>query len=205
MTERKERFDMLHLFAMMYVTLAPVILAGVFNMIFCKLGVLKSLQIPMDGGRTLSDGNRIFGENKTWKGFIGYIIWGTVFTVIWGAAIKNTSLCALDFFYINNENTFAFNLLVGVLLGFAYALFELPNSFIKRRLGITPGKPAQGITKVIFVFVDQADSIFGCALVVWIFYNLGIWKYIGFVVVGAFTHIIFNMLLYFAHLRKNMF
>ena len=196
---------MLHLIAMMYVTLGPVILAGIFNMIFCKLKVFKSIQVPMDGGRTLSDGNRIFGDNKTWKGFVGYLVFGTVFTVLWGEIIRNTALNSLDFFYINNENKFAFNLLIGVLLGFAYALFELPNSFVKRRLGITPGKPATGIKKAIFVFVDQADSIFGCALVVWLFYNLGILKYLGFVLVGALTHIIFNMLLYFAHLRKNMF
>lgn len=196
---------MLHLIAQMYVTLGPVILAGIFNMIFCKLKILKTMQVPMDGGRVLSDGNRIFGDNKTWKGFLGYLIFGTVFTVIWGFAIRNTALNSLDFFYINNENTLAFNTIVGVLLGLAYALFELPNSFVKRRLGITPGKPATGIKKAIFVFVDQADSIFGCALVVWFFYDLGILKYIGFVVVGAVTHIIFNMLLYFAHLRKNMF
>jgi CDP-diglyceride synthetase len=196
---------MLHLIAQMYVTLGPVILAGIFNMIFCKLKILKSMQVPMDGGRVLSDGNRIFGDNKTWKGFLGYLIFGTIFTVIWGFAIRNTSLNSLDFFYTNNENTLTFNIIVGVLLGLAYALFELPNSFVKRRLGITPGKPATGMTKAIFVFVDQADSIFGCALVVWLFYDLGILKYIGFVVVGAVTHIIFNMLLYFAHLRKNMF
>ena len=196
---------MLHLIAQMYVTLGPVILAGIFNMIFCKLKILKSMQVPMDGGRVLRDGNRIFGDNKTWKGFLGYLIFGTVFTVIWGFAIRNTALNSLDFFYINNENTLTFNMIVGVLLGLAYALFELPNSFVKRRLGITPGKPATGIKKAIFVFVDQADSIFGCALVVWFFYDLGILKYIGFVVVGAVTHIIFNMLLYFAHLRKNMF
>ena len=196
---------MLRLIAEMYVTLGPVILAGIFNMIFCKLNVLKSIQIPMDGGRVLGDGNRIFGDNKTWKGFFGYLIFGTVFTVIWGFAIRNTSLNSLDFFYVNNENTLGFNIVVGLLLGFAYALFELPNSFVKRRLGITPGKPATGIKKAVFVFVDQADSIFGCALVVWLFYDLGILRYLGFVVVGAVTHIVFNMLLYFAHLRKNMF
>ena len=196
---------MLHLLAMMYVTLAPVILAGVFNMIFCKLGILRFLQIPIDGGRTLSDGNRIFGDNKTWKGFIGYVILGVAFTVLWGAVIKNTGLNALNFFYINHENKVSFNLMVGVLLGLAYALFELPNSFVKRRIGISPGKPAKGVIKALFVFVDQADSIFGCALVVCLFYNLGILKYLGFVIVGAATHIVFNMLLYFAHLRKNMF
>lgn len=190
---------------MMYVTLAPVILAGVFNMIFCKLSVLKSLQIPMDAGRTLRDGNRLFGDNKTWKGFIGYIFFGALSTVVWGAVIRNTTLNSLDYFYINNTNSFTFNLTVGVLLGIAYALFELPNSFIKRRIGITPGKSIEGARKVFFIFLDQADSIFGCALVVWMFYELGIVKYLGFVLIGALTHILINVLLYLMHLRKNPF
>ena len=63
-------YKMLHLIAQMYVTLGPVILAGIFNMIFCKLKILKSMQVPMDGGRVMRDGNRIFGDNKTWKGFL---------------------------------------------------------------------------------------------------------------------------------------
>ena len=62
-----------------------------------------------------------------------------------------------------------------------------------------------GARKVFFVFLDQADSIFGCALVVWMFYDLGALLYLLFVLVGAVTHIAMNMLLYFAGLRRNMF
>jgi len=36
--------------AEMYLTLLPVIIAGSFNMIWCKLPFLKALQKPMDGG-----------------------------------------------------------------------------------------------------------------------------------------------------------
>ena len=111
----------------------------------------------------------------------------------------------LDFFYAEHENTLIFNISVGMLLGIAYSLFELPNSFLKRRLGIIPGKTQTGFSKAFFVFLDQADSIFGCALVVWLFYDLGILKYLLYVLVGAATHIVLNMLLYFAGLRKNMF
>ena len=174
-------------------------------MVFCKLKILKSLQIPMDGGLVLKDGNRLFGDNKTWKGFMGYVLLGAAATVVWGLIIKNTALNSYSYFYINHENTYFFNLLVGTLLGLAYALFELPNSFVKRRIGINPGKPATGITRIIFIFVDQADSLFGCALVVWLFYDLGILMYLAFVIVGALNHIVINILLYFAHLRKNMF
>lgn len=196
---------MLKTILMMYVTLLPAILSGIFNMIWCKTGVLKSLKKPMDFGRCLSDGKRIFGDNKTWKGFIGYLVLNTFFSIVWGCVGSAASIDHLNFFYINHENTFIYNILIGLLIGLGYALFELPNSFLKRRLDITPGKTTSGFWKWFFVFLDQADSVFGCALVVWIFYDLGILLYLLYVLVGAFTHIILNVLLYLAKLRKNPF
>ena len=196
---------MLRTILMMYVTLAPTIFAGIFNMIWVKLPILKSVAKPIDCGKSLKDGHRIFGDNKTWKGIIGYVLLNVLFAVLWGFVCSGETMRSLDFFYINHENTILYNLLIGVLLGLGYSLFELPNSFLKRRLDIKPGKTISGFWKVFFIFLDQADSIFGVALVVWIFYDLGILLYLGFVLVGAATHLILNMLLYFAHLRKNMF
>ncbi len=196
---------MVHKLLMMYVTLCPVIIAGVLNMIWCKSKVMKWAKVPMDFGKTLSDNKRIFGDNKTWKGFFGYILLNTICAILWGAVCQAAGIEELNFFYVNNKNTFLFNLLIGILLGLGYALFELPNSFLKRRLGITPGKTISGAWRAFFIILDQADSIFGCALVVWLFYDLGIGLYLLYVLVGAFTHIIFNMLLYFCKLRKNLF
>ena len=131
--------------AFMYVTLMPVIFAGIFNMVFCKLPILGFLKKPMDAGKNFTDGRRIFGDNKTWKGFAGYLILGTLMTLIWGFICKAApALQSHDFFYLEHENTVTFNLLTGLLIGFAYALFELPNSFLKRRLGIEPGKTMKG-------------------------------------------------------------
>ena len=191
--------------AMMYVSLLSAILAGVMNSVFCHTSLLKVLKIPMDGGKSLGDGNRIFGDNKTWKGFIGYIVLNAVFALITGYIFKLTGIESYSFFYVNNANTPLFNLGAGALVGFFYALFELPNSFLKRRLGIVPGKTLNGFKKWFFVFLDQADSIFGICLVIWFFYPLGIGLYLLYVLVGAGTHIILNMLLYFAGVRKNMF
>lgn len=190
---------------MMYVTLAPTVIAGVINSVFCKLPVMKSLSRPLDGGRCLRDGKRIFGDNKTWKGIAGYFILNVLFSVIWGLICSAGSMESLNYFYLGHENTIPLNILIGFLLGAGYSLFELPNSFIKRRLDITPGKTINGPARVFFIFLDQADSVFGCALVIWIFYDLGILLYLGFVLVGALTHILINMLLYFLKLRKNMF
>ena len=189
----------------MYITLLSAIVAGLANSIFCKLNILSVLKKPIDNGKILKDKKRIFGNNKTWKGLIGYIILNTIFSIIFGFIWKYTKLEYLNYFYINHNNELLYNLLIGFLLGLFYALFELPNSFIKRRLGIKEGKTTKDIYKVLFIFLDQADSIFGMALVVWMFYPLGIKLYLLFILVGALTHILLNMLLYFLHIRKNMF
>lgn len=189
----------------MYVTLTPVILAGILNMIWVKLPVMKFAAKPVDFGKNFTDGRRIFGDNKTWKGIIGYVIFNTVFTVLWGFICSAANIESLDYFYMGHENTIAFNLIIGVLLGLGYSLAELPNSFLKRRFDIKPGKTISGFMKIFFIFLDQADSVFGVALVVWFFYDLGILLYLLYVLVGAATHLLLNMLLYFMKLRKNMF
>ena len=187
----------------MYVTLVPTICAGIFNMIWCKSGCLSAWAKPLDGGRLFRDGKRIFGDNKTWKGLLGYLVLNALFMVLWGPACRSLGIEHANFFYTHHANVFSFNLGVGLLLGLAYALFELPNSFLKRRIAIEPGKTASGARKIAFVFLDQADSIFGCALVVWLFYPLGLPLYLLYVLVGAFTHILLNLALYLCGLRKN--
>ena len=189
----------------MYVTLMGPIIAGIVNSIFCKTSLLKKLNKPMDFKKKFIDNKRIFGDNKTWKGFVGYIIFNVIFAIIFGFIWKLCKIEDLNYFYQNYDNTVSFNILIGFLLGLFYGLFELPNSFIKRRLDIKEGKTTSGFKKIFFIFLDQADSVLGMALVVWMFYPIGIKKYLLFVLVGALTHIIINMLLYFLHLRKNMF
>ncbi|MCR5804505.1 MAG: CDP-archaeol synthase [Clostridia bacterium] len=196
---------MLRYILMMYVTLVPTILAGIAVMIWCKLPIMKFAARPIDCGKNFVDGRRIFGDNKTWKGMIGYVLFNVIFSVLWGLICINETLAGLNFFYQEHDNTILYNVLIGVLLGLGYALFELPNSFLKRRLDITPGKTVKGFWRLFFVFLDQADSVFGVALVVWLFFPLGLLLYLLYVLVGAFTHLFLNMMLYFMKLRKNMF
>lgn len=189
----------------LYVTLLGPVIAGIVNSIFCKLNILNFLKVPMDFNKKFKDKKRIFGDHKTWKGFIGYLLFNILFSVILGFVWKVSKLEYLNYFYINHENTIIYNILIGFLLGLSYALFELPNSFMKRRLDIEPGKTIDGAKKKFFIIFDQADSVFGVALIVWLFYPIGIWIYLLFIVVGTITHLLVNILLYFLHLRKNMF
>ncbi len=189
----------------MYVTLLGPILAGIVNSIWCKTGYWKCLQCPMDGEKVFFDNKRIFGDNKTWKGFIGYIVFNIIGMVLWGLFCKGLGIESYNMFYGSTENTVGSNLIIGFLLGLAYGVFELPNSFLKRRLGIVPGKSISGFRRAFFVFFDQADSVFGCVLVVCLYAPMTVGFYFVYVVVGAVTHILINMLLYAMKLRKNMF
>ena len=189
----------------MYVTLLAPIIAGIVNSIFCKSNTLNFLKKPMDFNKKFIDNKRIFGDHKTWKGFLGYIFFNIIFSILFSLIWKYTKLEDLNFFYINHTNTLTYNLIIGFLLGLFYAVFELPNSFFKRRLDITPGKTITGKKKILFIILDQADSVFGVALIVWMFYPISIWIYLLYILIGTVTHLLINMLLYFMHLRKNMF
>lgn len=189
----------------LYITLLGAVLAGIINSIFCKLNILECLKVPMDFNKNYIDKKRIFGNHKTWKGFLGYIFFNIIFSIFLGWIWKITKLEHLNFFYINHENTIIYNSFIGFLIGLFYALFELPNSFLKRRLDIEPGKTSTGIKKIFFIILDQADSVFGVALVVWLFYPIGIWIYLLYIVIGTITHLFINMMLYFLNFRKNMF
>ena len=58
----------------MYITLAPVIFTGILNMVFCTTSLCKGINKPLDGGKNFIDGKRIFGDNKTIKGLVGYMV-----------------------------------------------------------------------------------------------------------------------------------
>ncbi len=51
--------------------------------------------------------------------------------------------------------------LLGLAVGTAAMLAELPNSLLKRRLGIAPGVQARGMLGVPFHVIDQVDVLFG--------------------------------------------
>lgn len=189
----------------MYITLMPPILAGILNMIWCKSRILNKLAIPIDFNKNFIDGKRIFGDNKTWKGLFGYIVLNILTACIWGLICSMAKIEGFNFLYINHENTIVYNIIVGILLGLAYAICELPNSFIKRRIGIIPGKTSEGAKKYFFVVLDQADSVIGCVLVVSLIYKISLAMFVGYVLLGTITHIVINIMLYFMKLRKNMF
>lgn len=180
----------------------PVILAGVLNMVFVRLPYCRKHSAPIDSGRCFIDGKRIFGDNKTWIGFFGMIGASALSQVVWGMVCL--LMPGMNYFYDFHADTILFNVGAGAFIGFAYVLFELPNSFMKRRIDIPCGKTAKGVKGKVFFVIDQIDSLIGVGLVFTVLYPMPVWQYFLYIALGALTHIAVNLILYKTKIRKNI-
>jgi CDP-diglyceride synthetase len=90
------------------------------------------------------------------------------------------------------------------ILGIAYCLAELPNSYLKRRLGIKEGATSERY-KLFFIILDQADSAFGCMIAYMLVLPMTWQIFWGTIIFGTVVHLFFNVLLYGLKIRKNPF
>ena len=189
----------------MYSTLMPVVIGGAANMVLTKTPLYRLHNSPIDGGKSCSDGRRIFGDNKTWAGFFGMIVATCIAQMLWGllsAAFEG--LGSRNELYRHFDNTLLFNAAVGAVFGLTYVICELPNSFVKRRIGIQAGKTEHGFKGVLFFIIDQIDSLLGVVLILAILVGLTVPQYIQYIILGALTHIALNAALYALRIRKNI-
>jgi hypothetical protein len=114
---------------------------------FCiKFGWLRSLARPIDRGALLR-GRRLFGDNKTYRGIVAVALGAAVgYAAFPPAALGLSRLGAAIF---------------GFAMGAAAMASELPNSLLKRQLGIAPGAAALGPGAVFFYLLDQVDVLLG--------------------------------------------
>ena len=184
-------------------TLLPVILAGICNMVLVKLPILSCLSRPMDGGAVRPDGKRLLGANKTWKGFWGMVFFTGFWMWIFGV-LDNTFSWAEGLSLITyHEFSAAQEWFYGCLWGLGYVLFELPNSYAKRRIDIPPGENKAGFTGNLFKFIDQADSVLGCMVFMLFFYIPGPADAAAIFVIGVAIHYLINILLFLIGLKKQ--
>jgi CDP-archaeol synthase len=129
---------------------------------FCiKYDILAFLHHPIDRGRKFR-GKRIFGDNKTYRGVV-VVSLGTVIGFGLQSLLLHriASIRSIELF----DYAFFKSVTLGLAVGVASMLSELPNSFIKRRFEIAPGRAAKGWKGVIFYVYDQIDFLLGSWLV----------------------------------------
>jgi CDP-diacylglycerol--serine O-phosphatidyltransferase len=133
------------LFTALYLQI-PVVIGGVLHMLAVTRNWLPGLRRPVN--------TRLFGANKTWRGIVLVPLMTT-----FGA------LCLWPTEWLLGDESIYGNhlLLAGWMAGWGYVLAELPNSFLKRRLGIAPGATPDRHRR-LFIFLDQLDSGVGVAI-----------------------------------------
>jgi len=192
-----------------------VAVTGILHMFVVKADLLSAFKIPIDGGRTLG-GEPIFGPNKTWRGVFfmiaGAAFVGSVQGLAGGAWAAGAGVEVIDFaawgarwgapdglacYVIGYAG-------VNAVMGLGYALGELPNSFIKRRLAIDAGKMSRGAVGALFFLIDQADSVVAALLLGSVVFGFS-WQV---VVAGSLSltalHLAINGSLYVVKVRKNL-
>ena len=134
---------------------------------------------PMDFGRNFLDGRRIFGNNKTFRGFffgwvVGILV-GLVEVLIFGS--------------ISYGVVFSILIPLGALCG------DLAGAFLKRRLDIAPG----GLLPI----VDQVNFVVG-ALLFSLPLNIVTWQLaVTVLVITPPIHLFTNFLAFKLKLKSN--
>jgi CDP-diacylglycerol--serine O-phosphatidyltransferase len=120
-----------------------MILANTFHVVVIKNNWLANLSIPISA--------KAFGKNKTLRGFLVLPFFSGSLALIFSYALGP---------FVESHLTDSF---IGLGLGLSYLISELPNSFIKRRLGIKNGEHSKKY-RLFQVFVDKTDSLIGMLL-----------------------------------------
>lgn len=135
--------------------------AGVHGLCM-RNGWLSFLARPIDGGRSFR-GEPLFGDSKTFRGPVTVALGaGAVWAFQQSVLHRLDAFAALELVDLAGLPGFWF----GAAAGAAGELAELPNSFVKRRLGVKPGGTAQGPLGVVFYLWDQLDVLLGFGCVV---------------------------------------
>jgi hypothetical protein len=155
----------------------PLLGGGVFHGLCMKYGWLSFLKRPIDFGYTIR-GRPLFGANKTFRGpvavgFGAALILGLQTTVLH----RFSGARNIELFGYAGANGW----LLGFVVGAAAMVAELPNSFLKRQLGVNPGEGKQGWLGTALYAVDQVDLLLGAWLVfalvlevrlAWVFFSV---------------------------------
>lgn len=149
---------------------------------FCiKFGWLDRFARPIDRGAAFR-GKRLFGNNKTWRGVVATAI-GTAMGFAMQVLVFDRFESVEAYRLVNGPPLLMIGL--GLLLGSAAMISELPNSFLKRQLDIAPGKTANGLLNLVFYVLDQID------------YLLGVWIVFAFVIDVTLPRIFYSAIFLF--------
>ncbi|MFT6127588.1 MAG: CDP-diacylglycerol--serine O-phosphatidyltransferase [Flavobacteriaceae bacterium] len=151
-------------------------------MIVVKRNWFKSIAFPIS--------RKMFGDTKTYRGVIVLPILTGLFALL------------SSYYFGSFEISIAYDAFVGFGLGLAYILAELPNSYIKRRLGIATGAQSKKY-KYVQYFTDKADSLIGVLTFYFLATNFSFKTILVLFCVGLVIHVSISQLLVVIKIKKK--
>ena len=183
--------------------LIPLIVSNVLHMVLVKKNGLSSLCIPLN--------STLFGPNKTLRGFLFVpFVNGILYLVVnWPGGWLLSGLSSeyylqqeINIGDINFLNLLLMQESIGAVYGLFYMLFELPNSWIKRRMGIASGESSTRF-RWFFTLLDKTDSAIGVSLFFGFLNDFNIEMMIQFFICASSLHFGISGLLVLSKIKKS--
>ena len=183
--------------------LIPLIVSNVLHMVLVKKNGLNSLCIPLN--------STLFGPNKTLRGFLFVpFVNGILYLVVnWPGGWLLSGLSSeyylqqeINIGDINFLNLLLMQASIGAVYGLFYMLFELPNSWIKRRMGIASGESSTRF-RWFFTLLDKTDSAIGVSLFFGFLNDFNIEMMLQFFLCASSLHFGISGLLVLSKIKKS--
>lgn len=170
--------DLSTVLSLIWIVLPAYIANGVPVVVAKILSVLNLNRHPIDFRKCFFDGRRILGDSKSWEGFFAGFLAGVLTGYI-------QYVLAEDEIYLYR----------GAALGFGALMGDTIGSFIKRRLGIEPGKPLPILDQLLFIITAIAATQFLNYI------ELSILEFTQILVITLLLHITSNYVAYLLKLK----
>lgn len=160
-----------------------------------RFDLLTPLRRPIDGGLELR-GRRLLGRNKTWRGAL------VMFT---GALATTIALTRSRRFRerLPEDVAAAPAPAYGALLGLGVVAGELPTSFVKRQLGVAPGKRPPAPLGPLMALYDQGDIVLASTLALRPIWRPSARELAGAYITVVAVHLVFNVVGYAIGAREE--
>jgi len=152
------------------VLLLPAYLSNPIALWSSKVKFLKPFGKPIDLRLNWFDGKRVFGDSKTFRGFLSGVLVAVIVTIVFYFAFSSIK--------VNLYSSLKEALILGFLAGFGAMGGDLIRSFFKRRAGIKTGE-------IWFPF-DDLDFVIGALLLLGVYINFPI-IFILLTLIGTLT------------------
>jgi len=177
--------------------LGAFVLAGMAQTAWFATPLSRRFSFPIDGGATCR-GSRVFGANKTLRGFVVMVPAAGVSFAVLAAWIGDPVRAGLW------PLTIAGYAGLGACAGVGFMAGELPNSFMKRQLGIRPGaSPHSRLAAAAHFVADRLDSGIGMLIAVSLIVTTPAMTWLLVLLVGPSIHWAFSVLMFHLGLKAR--